>query len=68
MDVDLKLPWVLDMNTDPGCAQCSKEGVRGQEIRNADGELVFSSGHEIYFMPEFDLPTVVAAINAYGAK
>lgn len=66
--VAMKLPWALNTDADPGCAKCSSDGVRAYEIKNADGEVIFSSGHEVYYMPEFDLLTIVTAVNALRDK
>ena len=64
----LKLPWALTTNTDPGCAACAAKGARGEEVRNADGEVIFSSGHDTYYFDEFDLRTIVDAVNKYARE
>jgi hypothetical protein len=56
-------PWVLHTDRNPGCAHCSKEGLLADEIEDASGKVIFHNGHETYFTPEFDLPTVVSAAN-----
>lgn len=67
-DTNLKLPWKLIADVDPGCRVCSKKGVRGERIVNADGETVLESGHDTFFFEEFDLELIVAAVNDYAQR
>jgi hypothetical protein len=63
--MSLKLPWTLVSYTDPGCVKHSSDSVTGKEIRNVEGEVIFSSGHETYHFDEFDLRMIIAAVNKY---